>query len=76
VNDDIGCDESKIIVENEALVGRVNALTHDLEKAYGGKAKLDFILGNQRCSLNHEGLGYISKKGKNAFVKQKTMFVK
>jgi hypothetical protein len=33
-------------------------------------------LGNQRCSLNHEGLGYISKKGKNAFVKQKTMFVK
>jgi hypothetical protein len=76
VNDDIGCDESKIIVENEALVGRVNALTHDLEKAYGGKAKLDFILGSQRCSLNREGLGYIPKKGKHAFVKQKTMFVK
>jgi hypothetical protein len=76
VNDDIGCDESKIIIENEALVGRVNALTHDLEKAYGGKAKLDFILGSQRCSLNREGLGYFPKKEKNAFVKQKTMFVK
>jgi hypothetical protein len=73
---DIGCDESQIIVENEALVGKVNALTHDLEKAYGGKAKLDFILGSQRCSLYREGLGYVPKKGKNAFVKQKTMFVK
>jgi hypothetical protein len=75
-NDDISCDESNIIIENEALVGRVNALTHDLEKAYGGKAKLDFILGSQRCSLNREGLGYLPKKGKNAFVKQKTIFVK
>lgn len=47
-----------------------------LRMANGGKAKLDFILGSQRCSLNREGLGYIPKKGKNAFVKQKTMFVK
>jgi hypothetical protein len=29
-------------------------------------------LGSQRCSLNREGLGYVPKKGKNAFVKQKT----
>ena len=76
LNDNIALDESKIIVENEVLVDRVNTLTHDLEKAYGGKAKLDFILGSQRCSLNHEGLGYVPKKGKNAFVKQKTLFMK
>jgi hypothetical protein len=76
VNDNIACDESQIIVENEALGGEVNALTRDLEKAYGGNAKLNFILGSQRCSLNREGLGYVPKKGKNAFVKQKTMFVK
>jgi hypothetical protein len=75
-NDDISCDESNTIIENEALIGRVNALTHDLEKAYGGKAKLNFILGSQRCSLKREGLGYLPKKGKNAFVKQNTMFVK
>jgi hypothetical protein len=72
----IALDESQIIAENEVLVDRVNALTHDLEKAYSGKAKLDFILGSQRCSLNREGLGYVPKKGKNAFVKQKTLFVK
>ena len=76
LNDNIALDESKIIVENEVLVDRVNTLTHDLEKAYGGKTKLDFILGSQRCSLNREGLGYVPKKGKNAFVKQKTLFVK
>jgi hypothetical protein len=76
MDDNIALDESQIIVENEVLVDRVNALTHDLEKAYGGKAKLDFILGSQRCSLNREGLGYVPKKGKNAFIKQKTLFVK
>jgi hypothetical protein len=76
MNDIVACDKSQIIVENEVLVGKVNALTHDLEKAYGGKTKLDFILGSQRCSLNREGLRYVPKKGKNAFVKQKTIFVK
>jgi hypothetical protein len=70
-HDNIVYDESQIIVENKVLVGKVNALTHDLEKAYGGKAKLDFILGSQRCSLNREGLGYVPKKGNNAFVKKK-----
>jgi hypothetical protein len=43
VSDNIACVKSQIIVENEALVGKVNALTHDLENAYGGKAKLDFF---------------------------------
>jgi hypothetical protein len=76
INDNISLDESQIIVENEVLVDRVNALTHDLEKAYGGKAKLDFILGSQWCSLNREGLRYVPKKGKNAFIKQNTLFVK
>jgi hypothetical protein len=33
-------------------------------------------LGSQWCSLNCEGLGYVPKKGKNDFAKQKTMFVK
>jgi hypothetical protein len=64
VSDNIACVESHIIVENEVLVGKVNALTHDLKKAYGGKAKLDFILGSKRCSLNLEGLGYVPKKGR------------
>jgi hypothetical protein len=75
-NDNIVCDGSQAIVENEMLVIKVKALTHDFEKAYGGKAKLDFIMGSQRCSLNREGLGYVPKKGKNAFAKLNTIFVK
>jgi hypothetical protein len=67
VDDNIGCDESQIIVENEALVGKVNALTHDLEKAYGGKDKLDLILGRQQRSHNRKGLGYVPKKEKERF---------
>jgi hypothetical protein len=73
MHDNIVCDESQAIVKNEMLVSKVKAPTHDLEKAYGGKAKLEFILGSQRCSLNREGLGYVPKKGKDAFAKQKTM---
>jgi hypothetical protein len=49
MNDNVVCDESQVIVENEMLVGKVKTLTHDLEKTYGGKVKLDFILGSQRC---------------------------
>jgi hypothetical protein len=76
INDIVVCDDSQIIVENEFLVRKVNDLTQDLEKAYGGKAKLDFILGSQQCLLNCEGLMYVPKKDKNAFAKQKTTFVK
>ena len=70
LNDNIALDESKIIVENEVLVDRINTLTHDLEKAYGGKKNLDFILGSQRCSLNREGLDMFPRK-KECFCKAK-----
>jgi hypothetical protein len=64
LNNNIICDDSYAI-ENDVLVKKVDSLTHYLEKAYGGKAKLNFILENQRCSLNREGLRYVPKKGKN-----------
>jgi phage FluMu protein Com len=75
MNDIIVCDESQVIVENEMLVGKLNALTHDLEKAYGGKAKLDFISRSQRCSLKSEGLVYVPKKVRIIFAKQNTIFM-
>jgi hypothetical protein len=75
LDDNVTCDDS-LVIENDVLAKKVSSLTNDLEKAYGGKAKLDFILGSQRCSLNREGLGYVPKKGNNAFAKHKTTFVK
>jgi hypothetical protein len=74
-SDDLTCDTS-LIVENETLKREVDELTHALGKAYGGDARLLKCLGSQRFSLNKEGLGYIPKKGKKAFVTPKPSFVK
>ena len=64
------------MVKNETLKKEVNELTRALGNAYGGDARLLKCLGNQRFSLNKEGLGYIPKKGKAAFVTPKASFVK
>jgi hypothetical protein len=68
------CDAS-LMVKNETLKKEVNELTRALGNAYGGEAHLLKCLGSQRFSLNKEGLGYTSKKGKAAFVTPKTSFV-
>ena len=47
-----------------------------LSKAYVGDARLLKCLGDQRSPINKEGLGYIPKKGKAAFVQAKPSFVK
>jgi hypothetical protein len=54
----------------------VNELTRTLGNAYGGDAHLLKYLGSQMFSLNKEGLGYTSKKGKATFVTPKASFVK
>jgi hypothetical protein len=45
------------MVENETLKREVDELTHALDKAYGGKARLLKCLGSQRFSLNKERFG-------------------
>jgi hypothetical protein len=59
------------MVENETLKREIDELTHALDKAYGGEARLLKCLSSQRFSLNKEGLGYTLKKGKVAFATQK-----
>jgi hypothetical protein len=39
----VDCYDSQITIENDVLMKKFNALTLDLEKAYGGKAKLDLF---------------------------------
>ena len=75
LSDGITCDAS-LKVENETLKKEVNELTHALDNAYGGEARLLKCLGSQRFSLNKEGLDYTPKKGKMAFVTPKASFVK
>jgi hypothetical protein len=68
--------DASLMVENETLKREVDELTHALGKTYGGEARLLKCLGNQRFSLNKEGLGYTPKKGKTAFATPKASFVK
>ena len=68
--------DSSLLEENNALKEEVKELNHTLAKAYGGSDRLLMCLGSQRASLHKEGLGYIPKKGKAAFVTHKTSFVK
>jgi hypothetical protein len=58
------------------LKKEVNELTRALGNAYGGDARLLKCLGSQMFSLNKEGLGYTSKKGKAAFATHKVSFMK
>jgi hypothetical protein len=74
-NDGFTCDAS-LMVENETLKKEINVLTCALGNAYGGEARLLKCLGRQRFSLNKEGLGYTSNKGKVAFATHKTRFMK
>jgi hypothetical protein len=74
LSDGFTCDAS-LMVENETLK-EVNELTHALGNAYGGDARLLKCLGNQRFSLNKEGLGYTLKKDKATFVTRKDSSMK
>jgi len=74
-SDGFTCD-AILINENETLKKKVNELTRALGNAYGGEACLLKCLGTQRFSLNKEGLGYTSKKGKVTFATPKASFVK
>ena len=71
---DNACDPL-LIVENHELKEQVTKLSKSLERCFTGKATLDKLLSEQRCSFNKEGLGYVPKKGKKP-VNKPTRFVK
>lgn len=65
------------MVENDMLKNENEMLKHEIESLhYDGKNNLKHLLGFQIFSLNKEGLGYAPKKGKEAFLQQRTNFVK
>ena len=63
------CDAS-LMVENETSKKEVNELTRALGNAYGGEARLLKYLGNQRFSLNKEGLDYPQERQDGLFSSQ------
>jgi hypothetical protein len=61
MNENIVCDKSQPIVENEILVSKVKTLTHDLDKAYGGKPNWILFWEANVAHLT-ERLGYVPKR--------------
>jgi hypothetical protein len=75
MNDSITCDPL-LIVENDELRNTVDCLTKALANCHRGENTYNKMWECQRFTLKHEGLGYIPKKNKSAFVDKKTTFMK
>ena len=80
----ISCDDSPssnvidstLAIENAKLHNTIDSLVNVLAKCHKGENTFNEMWKCQRFTLKHEGLGYIPKKNKSAFVSRKTTFVK
>jgi hypothetical protein len=72
---DSSCDPL-LIVENHKLRNIVDCLTNALANCHRGENAYNKMWECQRFTLKHEGLGYIPKKNKNAFINKKTTIIK
>jgi hypothetical protein len=72
---DSSCDPL-LIVENNELRNTVDYLTKALANCHRGENTYNKMWECQRFTLKHEGLGYIPKKNKSAFINKKTTFMK
>jgi hypothetical protein len=75
LSDEFSCGKS-LLVENELLKKEVVCLTYHLRKCYNSRAQFNHCWTNKKFTLNKQGFEYIPKKGKEAFVQTKTIFVK
>jgi hypothetical protein len=75
MNDYSSCDPL-LIVENDELRNTIAYLTKALAYCHRGENTYNKMWECQRFTLKHEGLGYIPKKNKSAFVNKKTTFMK
>jgi hypothetical protein len=65
-----------LIVENYELRNTMDCLTKTLANCHRGENTYNKMWECQRFTLKHEGLGYICKMNKNAFIDKKTTFMK
>jgi hypothetical protein len=75
MNDYFSCDPL-LIVENDELRNTIDCLTKALVNCHRGENTYNKMWKCQMFTLKHEGLGYIPKKNKSAFVNKKTTFIK
>jgi hypothetical protein len=72
---DSSCD-TLLIVKNHELRNTVDCLTKALTNYHRGENTYNKMWECQRFTLKHEGLGFIPKKNKSAFINKKITFIK
>jgi hypothetical protein len=74
MNDYSSCD-SLLIVQNDEFRNTIDCLTKAHANCNRSENTYNKMWECQRFTLKHEGLGYIPKKNKSAFVNKKTTFM-
>jgi hypothetical protein len=54
-------------LENESLKKEIECLSNDIARYFGSHVRFNHIWTNQKFTLAKNGLGYLPKKGKEAF---------
>ena len=74
MSDDSSCDAS-LVLENESLKKEIECLSKDLARYFGSHVRFNHCWTNQKFTLNKNGIDYLPKQGKEAFISKKTTFV-
>jgi hypothetical protein len=73
ISEDMSCDS--LLLENESLKKEIECLSKDLARYFGSHVRFNHIWTNQKFTLDKDALGYLPKKGKEAFIPKESIFV-
>jgi hypothetical protein len=73
ISEDMSCDS--LLLENESLKKEIECLSKDLARYFGSHVRFNHVWTNQKFTLEKNGLGYLPKKGKEAFIPKEKIFV-
>jgi hypothetical protein len=73
ISEDISCDS--LLLENESLKKEIECLSKYLVRYFGSHVRFNHIWTNKKFTLDKHALGYLPKKGKEAFIPKESIFV-
>jgi hypothetical protein len=73
ISKDMSCDS--LLLGNESLKKEIECLSKDLARYFGSHVRFNHIWTNRKFTLEKNGLGYLPKKGKEAFIPKGKIFV-
>jgi hypothetical protein len=73
ISEDMSFDS--LLLENESLKKEIECLSKDLAWYFGSHVQFNHIWTNKKITLEKNGLGYLPKKGKEAFIPKEKFFV-